>query len=125
MLYPDEGIDAFHDFFKIGFQFIRKGENELVVYLVGGLLLVLILLAVYFVVRHFRKRRYDSPFVIFGPLVFSLISAAFILISLVLDLDLIKIPEYRFIEEMLELSAALALFFGAISIYQRIAFEEK
>jgi len=79
-------------------------------------------------VRHFRNQRYDAPFVTFGPLIFTVISFTFILISLVLDLDILdmmKISDRHFIEELLELFAALALFYGAISIYQRVVVEEK
>ena len=118
----DNGVDAFHDFFKIGFQFIRRGENIPLVYLISGLMLIFMFLIGYLGVRNFLKRRYQNPWITFGPLVFTLISAVLILIALVLDLDVIKFPEHRFIEEMLELSASLALFFGAISIHQRILF---
>ena len=122
---PDKNVDALHDFFKIGFKLIRKQENDIIVYGIGLLSLIAILLIGYFVIRHFRKHRYDSPLIIFGPLVFTLIGFTFILISLVLDLDIFHFPEHRLIEEMFEFSAALAFFFGAISIHQRIAFEAR
>ena len=61
----------------------------------------------------------------FAPLIFTSVGAAFILIALVLDLDVTDNPGYRLIEEMLEFSASLTLFFGALSIYQRIIFEEQ
>jgi hypothetical protein len=120
---PDKGVDAFHDYFNIGFEFIRRGENNLLVYLAAGSLLVLILLAIYFAAQHFQKMRYPKPWGTFGPLIFTLISAALILVALVLDLGVIDKPGHRLIEEILEFSASLALLFGAISIYQRIVFE--
>lgn len=121
---PDEKVDAFHDFFKIGFRFLRKQANDPIVYVIAGVFLIVMLIASCFLVQRFLKGRYENPRKTFAPLIFTLISFVFVLISLVFDLDIFHFPEYRFIEELLELSAAFALFFGAISIHQRIIFED-
>lgn len=124
MIVPDQNIDALHDYFKIGFLFIQKQENNLIVFMIGGTLLVLMLLAGYFLVRYLLKQKFRNPLITFGPLIFTLISAAFIMTALVLDLNVLEIRNFTFIEEMLEFFTALTLFFGAISIYQRIVFDK-
>lgn len=124
MLVPDQNIDALHDYFKIGFLFIQKQENNIIVFLIGGILLVLIFLAGYFLVQYLRKHKTRKPLILFGPLIFTLISATIILIALVLDLNVLKIRNFTFIEELLEFFTGLTLCLGAISIYQRIVFDK-
>ena len=125
MMVPERDIDAFHDYFKVGYRFIKNQENVFFVFFISGISIILFLLAGYFLARYIRNQKYENNLIAFGPLIFTLISATFILIALVLDLNVLAIPEYTYIEEMLELFTAISLFFGAISIYQRIAFEKQ
>lgn len=125
MMVPEKDIDAFHDYFKIGYRLIKNQENDLMVFIIASTFLVLILLAGYFSVRYLQKQKLKNPLITYGPLLFTLIGAVFVLSALILDLNVLKIPNFTFIEEMLEFFTSLSLFFGAISIYQRIIFENQ
>jgi hypothetical protein len=125
MINSQKDIDAFHDYFKIGYLFIQKQENDSLAYIIAGASFLLILFSGYILVRYYQKQGYKKPTIIFGPLIFTLISASFILIALILDLNVLEIRNFTFIEELLEFLTALSLFFGAISIYKRIIFENQ
>ena len=125
MMVPEKDIDAFHDYFKVGYRFIKNQENDFFVFILGGISIILLLLAGFFLAHYIRNQKSKNKLVAFGPLIFTLIGAIFISIAQVLDLNVLAIPEYTYIEEMLELFTAISLFFAAISIYQRIAFEKQ
>jgi hypothetical protein len=121
-------IDGLHDFFKLGVEYLQKQGMNPVFYAITGILLISLSLFGVLVAWYFLKKRYETPLINLGPLIFTIICFAFILPSLVLDFVAIGNPASRvieFVEELLEWFGALALFFGGISIYQRIAYEDR